>query len=133
MRGNRFERTVARRYAPAFGWAELCPVLWADPLGMVLLMPRADPVTESEVRAAEIDHYPAPPYEPKAQDWGRLADGRVVAVDFADIAHHADSLRDQIAYLESKMPDTKKPPVGGLQRPRRGVSREDPRSTYRSR
>lgn len=106
LRGNWFERRVALRYAPVFGWHELCPVLFADRFGLVLVMPRAEPVTHEDIRqAADDDHYPAPPYEFKPEDWGRLPDGRVVAVDFADDAHPAESLRERCEYLDKKLLD----------------------------
>jgi len=106
LRANEFERLVMRRYAPAFGWRELCPVLWADRFGLLLLMPRTEPVSQVDVyllSAAVLEHHPAPPCEMKAEHWGRLPDGRIVAVEFAESVHDADDLREHRDYLESAL------------------------------
>jgi len=82
LRCNRWEREVWQRWRPAFGWEGLCPVLFADPFGLVVVMPRAEqPVSQAEAHAAVPDHYPAPWCEGKPQDYGRVA-GRVVALDY---------------------------------------------------
>jgi len=70
----------------------LCPVLAMMPLGIVLLMPRAQPLTEQEKSSLiETDGFPdwdyvppdeGHPFEYKASDWGRL-DGRLVALDYS--------------------------------------------------
>lgn len=49
------------------------PGLIADPLGVLVVMPRAaQPVTFDEVKAATPDYYPEPTYETKPEDFGRL-------------------------------------------------------------
>lgn len=58
-----------------------CPVIWAAPLGLALVMPRARVLTD-----AEHDHLQAampalPGVECKASSWGWLA-GRLVALDY---------------------------------------------------
>lgn len=81
MRCNRWEREVWRVWRPHFDWSHLCPVIASDPLGLVVLMPRASqPVTQAEVDAADVGQ-PGCDAECKPDDWGRLS-GRVVAVDY---------------------------------------------------
>lgn len=64
-----------------FGWETLCPVLFADPIGLLVVMPRAQqPVTEAEVDALP-DYYPDVTSEVKVEDHGRI-DGRILALDY---------------------------------------------------
>ena len=68
-------------WRPIYGWTSLCPVLFADPLGILVVMPRADqPVTREEVDALP-DYYPDITSETKVEDHGRVA-GKVVALDY---------------------------------------------------
>jgi hypothetical protein len=95
-RCNSFEaelwaRTTARRRAM------LCPVLACLPFGLALVMQRAVPLSEDDaghLRATrgfpDWDYVPPDdecPFEPKACDWGRLSDGRLVALDYSTPAH----------------------------------------------
>lgn len=81
MRSNRWEREMWRIWRPYFGWRTLCPVLFADPAGLVLVMARAQqPVSRIEIESLP-DAYPGITAETKSQDYGRYA-GRVVAVDY---------------------------------------------------
>jgi hypothetical protein len=95
-RCNQFEAKLYRRANPK-RQALLCPSLWCSPFGAVLVMRRANPMTNDEVRkyvwetnlAWESWDYLGPgddatPFEPKAADWGWL-DGRPVAVDYANL------------------------------------------------
>jgi hypothetical protein len=91
-RCNRFEAdlwaktTEARRNM-------LCPVLACLPFGVALLMQRAQPLSEEEVQRLKAEEgfpdwdYVPPdedhPFEHKASDWGRLSDGRLVALDYS--------------------------------------------------
>lgn len=72
----------------------LCPVLWCDPNGAVLIMPAAEPVAVDRKPHNEIERlykngwwdYGGPsdegdPTEYKSQDWG-IFEGRLVAVDY---------------------------------------------------
>jgi hypothetical protein len=73
--------------------AMVCPVLIAAPYGLALFMQRAKPISEDEaeqLRATQgfpdWDYVPPDercPFEPKASDWGRLPDGRLVALDYS--------------------------------------------------
>ena len=70
------------RWLPLFGWESLCPILFADPLGLVVVMPRAQqPVTLEEIQAATPVYFPEPTYETKAEAFG-LVNGRVLALDY---------------------------------------------------
>jgi len=82
LRCNRWEREVWRKWRLIFGWENLCPVRFADPLAAFLVMPRAtQPVTREDVREADLDYYPGIDSECKPGDWGRV-DGRVLALDY---------------------------------------------------
>jgi len=94
-RCNRFESDLYRR-SDQRRRALLCPPLLCLPLGAVLVMRRANPMTYDEHRkyvrdAGLMDRawdYRGPgddgsPFERKANDWGWL-DGKPVAVDYAN-------------------------------------------------
>lgn len=93
-------RVDAVRFA---GWREvLCPVLWGDPWGWLLVMPRTAPVTEEALQQGvwERDFDPSLPTEHKVADWGVLSDGRVVAHDYAMPALDPESERERRQYLD---------------------------------
>jgi hypothetical protein len=81
---NRWEAEMWTVWRPKFGWQHLCPVVWADKDGHVLVMQRA---TQAEIRAFEAawmdsQSDPLPSAEDKPADWGHLDDGRLVVVDY---------------------------------------------------
>jgi hypothetical protein len=93
--GQRCNRDEARRWKAARkeNRPKLCPVLFAVPCGLALVMRRATPLTADEAhhlratRGLPEWHYvpdDPDPFEPKASDWGRLSDGRLVALDYPD-------------------------------------------------
>ena len=99
MRSNRWEREMWRVWRPVFGWETLCPVLFADPLGFVVLMPRAvQPVTTSDVDALP-DYYPGTTAETKPEDYGRIG-SLVLALDYG--LWDADAVKKQRAYYTEK-------------------------------
>jgi hypothetical protein len=68
----------------------LCPVVWCAGNGSILVMRAAEPFTKEEyVRLWDKGDLPdcgwwgEEPYEYKAEDWGRLLDGRIVVLDYA--------------------------------------------------
>jgi hypothetical protein len=72
----------------------LCPVLAELPFDLCLVMPRAQPISEEECQKLKDTRgfpdwdYAGPPdmecpLEHKASDWGRLPDGRLVALDYS--------------------------------------------------
>ena len=75
----------------------LRPVLARLPFGLAVVMPRAVPLSEDEARHLRAtrgfpdwDYVPpdeGEPFEYKASDWGRLSDGRLVALDYSTPAH----------------------------------------------
>jgi hypothetical protein len=86
-------------WRPLLKWETLCPVLFADPLGLVVVMPLAEqPVTVSEVDAMP-DYYPLTTAESKVEDHGRLG-GRIVALDYG--LPDRDMVVHQRAYYETK-------------------------------
>jgi hypothetical protein len=89
-----------RVWQPIFRWPYLCPVSFADPLGLVVVMPRAyQPVTFEEVVAATPDWYPDPTCETKPEDFGRIG-GQVLALDYG--LPYADTVAERRAYYEKK-------------------------------
>ncbi len=86
--------------------AMLCPVLMAFPLGIALVMERAEPLSDHEAgdylqRTRDWD-YAGPgdqecPFEPKASDWGRL-DGRLVALDYSGDPGDDEQLVERVAH-----------------------------------
>jgi hypothetical protein len=79
---NKWEREVWNVWQPIFGWQHICPVLFADPFGLLVVMPRCtQPVDQDVVDASIEDHYPEVNHESKADDHGYLQ-GRIVVVDY---------------------------------------------------
>lgn len=98
MRANRWEAEMWRVWRPYFGWQTLCPVLFGDPAGLVLVMARAEqPVTQTEIESLP-DAYPDITAETKVQDYGRYAK-HVVAVDYG--LWDANDVAKQRAYYAS--------------------------------
>nr|CEN54974.1 putative integron gene cassette protein [uncultured bacterium] len=92
LRCNRWEREVWIRWRPIFGWDGLCPILAADPLGLIVIMARAkQPVSAEEADASIQDDRPAIWRELKPQDYGRIGDKVVVldyGIPFLDMVTH---------------------------------------------
>ena len=84
----------------------LCPVRWCSNSGWVLIMDAAQPLSESDhanlldgCAFPDWDYIPGgdgDPFEPKATDWGRLKDGRLVAVDYSTPAHLTKAELDEL-------------------------------------
>jgi hypothetical protein len=80
---NRWEHEMWTVWQPKFGWPHLCPVVWCDPAGYILVMQRViRPASDEEIRAFEVEWMdknvlPLPSAEDKAADWGYLADGHL--------------------------------------------------------
>jgi len=91
-----------RTWRPVFGWENLCPVIFADPLGIVVVMPRAkQPVTADEVDAETPDSYPDTTSETKPDDFGRV-EGRLLALDYG--LPYADMVAERRTYYRGKAP-----------------------------
>lgn len=100
MRCNRWEREMWERWRPLFGWTNLCPIKFADSLGLVVIMSRAEqPVTFDEVKAAVTDDYPNVMMETKPENFGRLA-GQVLVLDYG--LHDSDLVSDRRNYYNQK-------------------------------
>jgi hypothetical protein len=96
---NRWETEMWRIWRLKFDWPHLCPILFADPLGMAVVMPRAtQPVTSAEIEEADPDIYPDITAECKPEDWGRVH-GRIVALDYCNL-FEADDIREKREYYE---------------------------------
>lgn len=99
LRCNRWEREMWRTWRPVFGWENLCPVLHADPVGLFLIMPRAQqPVSETEaLETFSIDYWPGIDVESKRENFGRVGE-RVLVLDYGlpgsdDVAHRRAYLK----------------------------------------
>ena len=88
-----------RVWRPVFGWESLCPVIFADPLGFVVVMPRArQPVSREDVERLP-DYYPDITAETKVEDHGRIGSA-VVAIDYG--LPDPDMVKDRRAYYVEK-------------------------------
>jgi hypothetical protein len=90
MRCNRWEREVWSTWRLRLGWSGLCPVLFADPLGLLVVMPwAAEAATIDQVKvledSIERECKAFTDAEGKTGDY-RLLNGAVVAVDYG-LAH----------------------------------------------
>ena len=91
-RCNRFEAGLWARATPVRR-NMLCPVLARLPFGLAVCMPRVESLSEEEAQHLirtdgfpDWDYVPPDdecPFEYKASDWGRLSDGRLVALDYS--------------------------------------------------
>jgi hypothetical protein len=95
-RCNHYEAALWESTTPARR-EMLCPILMQLPFGLALVMTRAKPLSEEEAaRLEKTDGFPdwdympgddeGHPFESKASDWGRLSDGRLVALDYSSHA-----------------------------------------------
>lgn len=69
-------------------WPELCPVTFHLPLGLLVVMPKVDVLTDDEFLAMDIDAFVETPdyyvpIEKKANSLGWL-NGRIVAIDYGN-------------------------------------------------
>src|SRR5262245_36312925 len=81
LRCNRWEREMWRVWRPIYQWDTLCPIFFADPFGLIVVMARAEqPVSHLELLLAP-DYHPEITGEFKATDCGHVA-GKLVAVDY---------------------------------------------------
>jgi hypothetical protein len=77
-----------RRFWRFGGWPELCPVLFSLPLGLLIVMPRARELSDSEFSQIDFhgfierDGYRVP-VEAKSNSFGWLK-GRLVAIDYGN-------------------------------------------------
>jgi hypothetical protein len=91
-RCNQFEAELWKRTTPVRR-EMLCPIVMSFPFWLGVVMPRANPITEDEAQQLlDADAFPdwdyippddGSPFEYKASDWGRLPDGRLVALDYS--------------------------------------------------
>jgi hypothetical protein len=102
-RGRRCNRYEAALYASvdARRRTMLCPIHWSSRSGWLVVMSTATPLTEVEKNTLiDADGFPdwdyipgedTEPFEHKASDWGRLTDGRLVALDYSTPAQQGVS------------------------------------------
>ena len=81
-------------WRPLFQWAILCPIVFADPIGLLVVMPRAtQPVPRDRVDALP-DYYPEVTRETKAEDFGLVREAIVVldyGLPFEEAVHQRRS------------------------------------------
>ena len=85
-------------WRPRLKWRNLCPVLFADPLGICVVMARADPLSSDAQRDLAPDYYPDMTVEGKADDYGVLG-GEVVIIDYG--LPYRDAIEERRLYLRS--------------------------------
>ena len=102
MRSNRWEREMWFHWRPQFQWKTLCPVIYADPVGLLVVMPRAtQPVPQDKVDGLP-DYYPNITAETKHEDYGFVG-GEILALDYG--LPFADSVQLRRSYYRD-FPDT---------------------------
>lgn len=100
LRCNRWEREMWRIWRPVFGWENLCPIVLADPVGLFVVMPRAEqPVAFEDVVTATPDYYPDVTCETKPADFGRVGN-QVLALDYG--LPYADMVVERRAYYRRR-------------------------------
>lgn len=100
---NRWELEMWTVWRQEFGWPHLCPVVWGDQDGHILVMERVtQDVTFEEIKAFEdawmdLESRRArlPSAEPKPEDWGHLKDGRLVVCDYGYACDNEAEIRRQ--------------------------------------
>lgn len=98
LRCNRWEREMWTKWRPVFGWPNLCPISFADPFGLFVIMPRAtQPVTFDDVANATPDYFPDITSEFKPEDFGRVGNV-VLALDYG--LPDADVVAERRAYYK---------------------------------
>lgn len=70
------------------GWPELCPVVWSLPGGFLVVMRRAEILTDEQFATTDLESFVSKPdytipAELKSDSFGYL-DGRLVAVDYGN-------------------------------------------------
>jgi hypothetical protein len=99
MRCNRWEREMWRVWRLKFKWDCLCPILFADRCGFLVIMRRASqPASLEDIERTSDPLYPDITCEWKPEDCG-LLDGRVVALDYG--LPWADSVTERRAYYQA--------------------------------
>lgn len=89
---NRAERAAWR----AQKFPHLCPILWADRFGWLVVMQRAAPISADEFDVwFHSDEWPhvygeQTPYELSEKDAGRLPSGRLVMIDYGMRGYQAE-------------------------------------------
>jgi hypothetical protein len=106
-RSNLWEREMWQHWRLIFPtWENLCPVLFADRFGVVLIMPRAQPADDSTIvdaaMEADGDCYPLPTVEFRAEEYGILG-GRAVCFDYG--LGDAKMVLERRAYYEGLTKD----------------------------
>ncbi len=103
LRCNRWEREMASKWQPRFQWETLCPIKFADCLGLIVIMPAAGAVA-SEDEMQELDDAYTKEFsiitsEGKPDDY-RWLNGRLVVVDYG-LACAADVREQRAKYTAS--------------------------------
>lgn len=100
MQCNRWEREMWFKWRLIFGWENLCPILFSDPFGFLMVMPRAtQPVSFNDVVEATPDYYPDITSETKPEDFGRIGN-KIYSLDYG--LHEKEMVLERRAYYFSK-------------------------------
>ena len=98
LRCNAWEREAWFVWRPKFGWRDLCPIVVADPLGLLVVMPRVDlsvSADDLDRLLEEVDCHPMSDAELRIGNVGRLH-GRIVAFDYG--LPDAEDVRERREY-----------------------------------
>jgi hypothetical protein len=98
LRCNRWEREMWYKWRPLFEWEHLCPIKFADPFGVIVVMPRAQqPVSDENTHEAFIDYYPNINAETKAENFGKIG-SHVLVLDYG--ISDSSSIKNQRDYYQ---------------------------------
>jgi len=81
--------SIHEREMSTLGWPELCPIVFALPGGWMVIMRRAEPLSDEDFADIDLDRIFMPedgrviPGEPKGSSLGRFK-GRIVVVDYGE-------------------------------------------------
>lgn len=89
LRCNKAERKAWKEQK----FPQLCPIIWSDPFGWVVIMERAIPMSNAEFDAwySSFDWphvaFADSPFETTGKDAGTLRDGRKVMIDYGMLGY----------------------------------------------
>lgn len=101
LRCNRWEKEIWKKWRRKFLWNNLCPVLFSDWFGFVLVMPWANqPVLFGDVLNSLEDSYPSVPFEIKPENFGEL-NNKILVLDYG--LHSKKLVHNQRKYYLGKL------------------------------
>jgi hypothetical protein len=99
---NRWEHEMCTVWRDRFKWEHLCPVVWCEPAGRILMMQRGtSDATHDEIDAIYDRYYPSVGCESKTKDWGHV-EGKLVVFDYGFDCWTESAMEAQRRYYRDK-------------------------------